>query len=255
MKRIQCKQFSPPTNRLNRPKLKLYRGRRRPTSAGIVLYNLEEAKAKLANAKAPVEIAAAILALVTSRPTIMSVLTDLVCSDATAKAVADRYVLAPSAVHYWAKRVGLPERQRGRRPSMKPSPKLQRILDMVRSDGIAATARRVGISRQRVFQIVCRWEPQLKGRRIKSKFVKLQQPARRPRRDIVVSFRISTDDWRKLLVTQCESDRQQMSGFAKARAIVLSHLANPDDGEPAPITISPRSKGEEFVDVYNQKAA
>ena len=80
---------------------------------------------------------------------------------------------------------------------------------------------------------------------------------RGPRRNIVVSFRISTDEWQTLLAAKCHSDGRQMSGFAKARAILLSHLASPDDGEPAPapIATSRASNDEEFVDVYNQKAA
>jgi len=216
-----------------------------------VLYNSEEAKTKLAGAKTQEEIGAAIVALGAARPSLMSALTDLVCSEITAKAAAERYALAPSAVHYWAKRLGLPERQRGRRPSTQPNPKLRRILDMVRTEGIATAARRVGISRQRVFQIVCRWEPELKGRRIGQKVIKLEQP-RRPRRNIVVSFRISTDEWQKLLATECGSDRRKMSGFAKARAIVLGHLAKPDN-EPAPaaITIPCASEQEQSVDVGN----
>ena len=257
MQSLYCKQLSLAANRLNGLKPKACRSRQRPTSAGIVLYNIEEAKAKLVGVKAPAEIVAAILPLGVARPNIMSALADLVCSEITAKAVADRYALAPSTIHYWAKRLGLPERQRGRRPSMQPNPKLQRILDIVRIEGIAGAARRVGISRQRVFQIVCRWEPHLKGRRIGAKVVKLKQPSRRPRRNIVVSFRISTDEWQKLLATECGGDRRQMSGFAKARAIVLGHLGKPDNGEPAPaaIAIPCASEQEEFVDIYNQKAA
>lgn len=254
MKVICCKQHSSVGNRSNKLKLKLSRSRR-PADAGIVLYNIDEAKAKLVDTNVPIEIATPILELGAARPNIMSALTDLVCSEITAKAVADHYALAPSAVHYWARRLGLPERQRGRRPSTRPNSRLQRILDMVRVEGIAGAARRAGISRQRVFQIVCRWEPELKGRRIGGKVIKLEQP-RRPRRNIVVSFRISTDEWQKLLATECGSDRRKMSGFAKARAIVLGHLAKPDN-EPAPAAISIPSTAQqaESVDVYNMTAA
>jgi hypothetical protein len=212
MTNISCEQTSLPTDQ----------NCRRLTNAGILLYTIEEAKTKLAEGGAPVETAAAI----------MSALADLICSDATAKTVADRYALVPSAVHYWAKRAGLPERPRGRRSAMRPNSKLQRILDAVRVEGIAAAARRAGVSRQRVFQIVCRWEPQLKGRRIGSKVVEMRQPARQPRRNIVVSFRISTEEWEKLLIAKCGDGRRQMSGFAKARAIVLGYLNDPNDGTP-----------------------
>jgi len=222
MTNISCEQTSLPTDQ----------NCRRLTNAGILLYTIEEAKTKLAEGGAPVGTVAAILALGSSRPNIMSALADLICSDATAKTVADRYALAPSAVHYWAKRAGLPERQRGRRSAMRPNSKLQRILDAVRVGGIAAAARRAGVSRQRVFQIVCRWEPQLKGRRIGSKVVEMRRPARQPRRNIVVSFRISTEEWKKLLIAKCGDGRRQMSGFAKARAIVLGHLNDPNYGAP-----------------------
>src|SRR5712675_642700 len=95
----------------------------------------------------------------------MSALVDLVCSDNTAKFVAERYCLNPSSLHYWGKRVGLPLRQRGRRASLEPTPKHARILELVRNYGITGAARRVGVSKQRVYHIVCRWEPGLRGRR------------------------------------------------------------------------------------------
>jgi hypothetical protein len=48
-----------------------------------------------------------------------------------------------------------------------------------------------------------------------------------------------------------------VSGFAKARAIVLGYLASQGGGDPEPAHGStwPVSGKRDFVDVYNQRAA
>lgn len=226
-------------------------------SSAIVVYNPGEAKTKLVSAKVTDEIVAAILALGPTKPPVMSALVDLACSDHTAKEIAKRYAFKPSALHYWGKRIGLPMRQRGRRALLEPTPKHARILEFVRAHGITDAARRVGISRQRAHAIVCRWEPALRGRRAVVKLAVLPRAERRPPRNIVVSFRISAGDWERLLAAAPVDGEGKVSGFAKARAIVLSHLATPSGDEPGPAKaiVDPAGSNAEILNVYNQKAA
>ena len=220
-------------------------------------YKPDEAKTKLAEAKIVDEVASVILALAPTKPTTMSALVDLASSDDTAKVISQRYSLAASALHYWGKRIGLPMRQRGRQVLLEPTPRHARILELVRSHGITEAARRVGISRQRAHAIVCRWEPALRGRRAVVKLAVLPRAERRPPRNIVVSFRISTDDWERLLAVTPVDGEGETSGFAKARAIVLSHLAAPNDGEPGPAKaiVNPAEGRAKIINVYDQKAA
>jgi len=222
-----------------------------------VPYKPGEAKTKLTEAKVVDEVASVILALAPTKPVTMSALVDLAISDDTARVIAQRYSLAASALHYWGKRVGLPMRQRGRRVLLEPTPRHARILELVRAHGIAEAARRVGISRQRAHAIICRWEPALRGRRPAIRLTVLPRRERRPPRNIVVSFRISTDDWERLLAATPVDGEGETSGFAKARAIVLSHLSTPSDGEPGPakVIVNPAGAPAKIVNVYDQKAA
>jgi len=216
------------------------------TDSTIMPYKPDEAKTKLADAEVMDEIVSAILALGTTRPAAMSALVDLACSDETATVIAERYALTVSFIHYWGKRVGLPERQRGRRMLLEPTARHARILELVRAHGVTEAARRVGISRQRAHAVVCRWEPALRGRRPVVKLTVLPRPERHPPRVVVVSFRISAGDWERLLNATPVGGEGEMSGFAKARAIVLRYLSTPGDDE---------SGSANVVDVYDEKAA
>jgi hypothetical protein len=193
-------------------------------TGAIVLHDGADAKAKLANARVADEVVAAIMALERKRPALMSALVDCVCTDDTAKAIARRYSIHPSVLSYWTTGVGLPKRERGRPALLEPTLEHERILELVRKHGVAETARRVGVSKQRIHHVVCRWEPRLKGRR--SRLKAQATPKREPRvlRNIVVSFRISTAEWHRLLATHPTADEKRSSGFGKARAIVLNYL-------------------------------
>jgi hypothetical protein len=233
------------------------RDKKTDANSRIVPYKPDEAKTKLLGAKINDEVATIILSLEPKRPLVMSALVDMMCSDHTAKAIANRYSLKSSAFQYWARRIGLPMRQRGRRARPRPTAQHARILDLVREHGIAGTARQVGVSRQRVHQIVCRWEPGLRRRAAEPKLKVLRPPKRRAPRNIVVSFRISTDEWERLLETRSYGGKSQMSGFAKARAIVLSHISAPDGGGNESTRIPGCGAGDEkeFVDIHRQNAA
>jgi hypothetical protein len=133
------------------------------------------------------------------------------------------------------------------------------IIELVRQHGCAGAAQRAGISKQRVFQILCRWAPELKGRRPARKIVALPPRKRRSTRNIIVSFRISTDEWHRLLATELHSNTVGLSGFEKARAIVLNYLGQSggDSGAPAQASPAPTQDAQSLdaVNVYNQVAA
>ena len=170
-------QTSPPAtlevNQFNQPPR---RERQSDDNALIVLRDPREANAKLVTAKAEDEVVAAIMALATTKPVLMSALVDCVCTDDTAKAISNRYSLHQSTLSYWNRQVGLPKRRRGRRALLQPTAEHKQILELVRNHGISGAARRASISKQRVSQIVCRWAPELKGRRRATKSVALPHP-------------------------------------------------------------------------------
>jgi hypothetical protein len=201
---------------------------------GIVLHDALDAKEKLANANVAEPVITAIMALGSKKPRLVSALIDYVCSSDTAGEIAHRYAFHKSLLSYWSRRVGLPLRQRGRRNLLVPTPKHLRILEIVRAHGRAEAARQVGLSRQRVHQIVCEWAPELKGRRLCGNLVPLPRPKRCPARKIIVSFRLSTDEWQLLQTSRSATSELSMSGFEKARAIVLNHLVSLNDDNNKP---------------------
>jgi hypothetical protein len=133
------------------------------------------------------------------------------------------------------------------------------VIALVREHGTAEAARRARVSKQRVSQIVCRWAPELKGRRRARTIVALPRPKRRSPRNIIVSFRVSANEWQQLLITEPTTSEVGLSGFEKARAIVLNYLVQTGGDGGAPAQVSPRPDNSvstaESVNVYNREAA
>ena len=123
-----------------------------------------------------------------------------------------------------SKAVGLPMRQRGRRALNGPTLEHQRILALVKTEGISGTARQVGVSKQWICYVVKKWAPGLKGPPRPSKASKASPRIRRPRRTVIVSFRLSNDEWNLLLSSNFITVKHNMSGRQKARAILLHHI-------------------------------
>jgi hypothetical protein len=201
----------------------------------------------------------AIMALAPRYSSMKSALKEYVLSDKPLTQIASEHSYTPPAVTYWARKLGLPERPRGRPLLLEPTEDHKRVIALVRQHGAIEAARREGISRQRASQIVCRWAPELKGKRTGRTVLPVPRPKRRPARKIVVSFRLSTAEWQGLLTTQLNADEKRLSGFGKARAIVLNYIGssggdggNAAQAAPAP---EPTSAEVDIVNVYNQKAA
>lgn len=191
---------------------------------GIVLLNPIDAKEKLLKENLSEEIVAAIVALGPKQPALMSALVECVCSDDTAQAIAQRYCIHPSMLSHCSRAVGLPKRRRGRRPLPEPTLEHLRILDLVRTNGVAETARHVGVSKQRICYVVKQWAPGLKGPSKSSKIVNPPPRKRGPRRTVIVSFRLSMGEWNQLLALEITAGQQNLSGRQKARAILLYHI-------------------------------
>ena len=201
----------------------------------------------------------AIMALAPRYSSMKSALKEYLLNDKPLIQIAAEYFYTPSALTYWARKLGLPERPRGRPLLLKPTEDHKRVITLARQHGVAEAARREGISAQRVSQIVSRWAPELKGKRISRIVVPLARPMRRPTRKIIVSFRLSAAEWGRLLNTQLTTDEENLSDFEKARAILLHYLDSTGgngveaaQAAPAPETASAEV---DIVNVYTQKAA
>ena len=173
--------------------------------------------------------------------------------------IAREHSYTATALAYWIHKLGLPRRRRGRRVLLVPTEQHRRIIALAREHGAAEAARHAGVSKQRISQIVLRWAPELRGRRRVRKIVALPRPKRGSPRNIIVSFRISSDEWQRLLSTEPTAEEVGLLGFEKARAIVLNYLGQSggDCGAPAQASPAPTQDTQSLdaVNVYNQAAA
>jgi hypothetical protein len=205
-------------------------GRNRDSKA-ILPLDPTDAKEKLVQAGATKAMITGVLAIGMKKPALMSALVDRFCSTEASKAIAERYSVNESVLSWRSKRLGFPERRRGRPSLLVPTPKHQRILRLVSQRGIVETAKEVHLSKQRVHQITRRWSPGLKSPRPmpkrKGSFGRKQDHVQR---SLVVSFRITSGQWQRLLAAQLTGGDHMRSGGEKARAIVLKFIDSPDGG-------------------------
>ena len=162
-----------------------------------------------------------VMALTPRYGAIKPALKEYLVTDRTLNDIAQEYSCTAAALLYWIRKLGLHHRKRGRRLLQNPTEDHNRVIALVRNYGVAETARREGVSRQRVFHIVCRWAPELKGRRIHQK---AGQSSDRQSRKYKVSLELSADEWRLLRASQPVVVRPNMSPLEKARVIILRHL-------------------------------
>jgi hypothetical protein len=138
--------------------------------------------------------------------------------------IAKQHSCTAAALLHWVRKLGLPNRKRGRRVDLQPTETHLRVIGLVRKFGAAETARRQGVSRQRISKVVCRWAPELKGRKRSEKPSNKPPPKPRERRTIIISFRLSKHEWQSLQSISLMPKVLRSSGAKKARAIVLKYL-------------------------------
>jgi hypothetical protein len=191
---------------------------------GIVLLRRMDAKEKLLKKNVAEGVASAIVALGVKEPALMSALVECVCSNDTAMAIAQRYCIHPSTLSHYSKVVGLPKRRRGRRPNSQPTSMHQKILDLAKTHGLAGTARRIGVSKQWISYVVKKWGPGLKGPREPVEIV-TPSPRKHGPRTVIVSFRLSDEEWQQLVSAKPKLASQKWSPGNHARAMVLEQIA------------------------------
>jgi hypothetical protein len=141
---------------------------------------------------------------------------------ALSKDIACKHGFTAAVLSHWARKLGLPLRGRGRRPLIRATRQHRRILNLVRKHGMAATARRIGCSRQHVHQIVARRAPELHAVLPRSNSTRR---IRRTPREFVVSFRLTMGELKALANVEGLKVRRGVSTNAKAREVILQFLA------------------------------
>ncbi len=163
-----------------------------------------------------------------------SALLQYVLTDRSLVEIADWNLCTISSIMYWAGKLKLPGRQRGRHALLAPTPDQKRVIRLFREFGAAEAARRSAKSRQRIYQIIGRWAPELMTQRTLYNNRRTPWPERRVPRCNVIAFRITADELRRLLAATPTSSAARFSANAKARAIVLAHITPPTDIGPEP---------------------
>jgi len=167
--------------------------------------------------------------------------------------IARKHFYTGAALTYWIRKLGLPRRRRGRLAFRIPTAAHERVIALARQWGITEAARRLGISKQRASQVVRRWFPKIRERSTR-RGAPLPRPQRRQPRNVVVSFRLSTQEWQLLVSAPQDSCEPNMSGSERARAIVLKSLAPEGvDGHTPPEASTPAPTRNENVYIYSQE--
>jgi hypothetical protein len=130
--------------------------------------------------------------------------------------IAVEHSYTGAALKYWVKKLGFPRRRRERRVFHMPTAGHQRAMAVVREYGVA----------------------------------EIMRPKRHRPLSVVVSFRVSPSQWARLLATKPSSDGVNLSGGAKARAIVLDHIGSPNGHGPelAKVSDSPAPETTNIAD-------
>jgi transposase len=153
----------------------------------------------------------------------------------TTAEIAACFGIHPSSVTNVAKRAGLPLRGRGGRPRSEPLPAVQAILSEAWTTTYAEAAARLGLSKQRVGQLVKRWEAwavaQFGPRKIKPDETAEEQVQRSadPIRPHIITFRVTDSELTKLAAQSGSgAESWARSPHSAARFLLLRLL----DGTP-----------------------
>ena len=176
-------------------------------------------------------------------------------TDRTLADIAADHSCTFAALMYWAGKLQLPGRRRGRRVLLAPSADDRRVIALFRKYGAVEAARRAAKSRARVYQVLSRWAPDLKRPWHSRNAVRQQPPKRHAARCEVIAFRLTHDEWRALQATTLPSSASNLSANERAREMVLRFIGTPvgsgrdtnqDFANPSPRV--PNNKISDFID-------
>jgi len=188
-----------------------------------------------------------------------SALMDYLTTDCTLAEIAAQRSCTIAALMYWATRLGLPGRRRGRRVLRAPSADDMRVIDLVRQFGAAEAARRSGRSRARVYQILSRWSPESKRPWHRRDAMRHQPPKRHAARSEIIAFRLTQDEWKSLQATKPPSGGSNLSANVKARSIVVGYIVSPTGTgrnlAQDPTNPAPKSSDNKIIDFIGRHTA
>jgi transposase len=143
----------------------------------------------------------------------------------TNQALAARHGVSLSTIHHWIRRAGVPRKPHGPHPLEEPSPTHRKIIELSAELTGYEIARRLGLSPQRVYQVLTRWE-HLRPQRSQPPAKTVVAPVRKPRRELrskIVAFRLTApqaDQVRATLMSLGFGNR--LSNGSACRAVLLS---------------------------------
>jgi transposase-like protein len=148
----------------------------------------------------------------------------------TISRIARRFEVSNASVTNAAKRAGLTLRIRGRRRQTCPPPEIQEMLLEAWTASYENVARRFGLTRQRVGQVVKRWRDWALtefGQRALKTPVKTHEPEKRRRvaSPHVISFRVPNAVF-SLLLARSVQEPNNSSPHEAARSILLETVSD-----------------------------
>jgi len=150
-------------------------------------------------------------------------------SHRTVTDIAKRHNISVSQLSAWVGEGGIPRRPRGPRRLKNPSIRSRGILQYAISHGFSKAANRFCVSRQHISSLARRWGIAARKRVTKTVFhdggLVFEKRRRRPRREVVISFRLRADELIALRASLPQSITQTAtSSHRLVRAAVLAHL-------------------------------
>jgi transposase-like protein len=140
--------------------------------------------------------------------------------------LADRHGVSLSTILNWVRQSGVPRKRPGLRPQEKPSPTNRQIIELSSQFNGNEIARRFGVSRQRVHQVLDRWKHLRPERpRLVCPSIEKVRKEHREVRSEIVSFRLTSDQARSVrtaLMTWGFGNR--LSNSAACRAVLLAAI-------------------------------
>jgi transposase len=142
------------------------------------------------------------------------------------QALAARHAVSLSTIYYWIRRSGAARKPRGARPLQEPTPTHRRMIELSAELTCREIAQRVGVSPQRVRQVLKRWQ-HLRPLRLKptKPIAAPRPPKRRELRDHIITFRLTEEQTDRVQATLMSCGlANRVSNGAACRAVLLAAI-------------------------------